>query len=83
MPTIREKISQLSTLQAPVTIRQALNSAPPVSSFLGGDKDINLENTMEINLSNTLTSDIDDSQEAVMNFNTQTIIIDTIETEVC
>lgn len=27
MPTIREKISEISNLPAPVTIRQALNSA--------------------------------------------------------
>ena len=83
MPTIREKISQLTSLTAPVTIRQALNQAPTVSSFLGGDKDLNIEDPLEINVSNVLTAEIEDTETLTISNNTETLIIDTIETETC
>lgn len=83
MPTIREKISQLTTLTAPVTIRQALNQAPAVSNFLGGDKDLNAVNELELILSNQLTLELDTSYTLIIN-NTNNLTIDNnLQTEAC
>jgi hypothetical protein len=51
MPTIREKISELSNLTPPVTIREALNSATQSTVVVSDSKTLEIDNelTLEIN----------------------------------